>query len=196
MIALEMMKKTKILIFIGFFTACLGIILQTFKGFPLSYQLLAIGFVLLAIDQARMAVIDLDQIAIVRSQVGVQVGDQRLLKLYYLTIFTIILELSGFYLAWSRLGWGIEIVLLSQVIFNALATIQLQPILEPPIAARSWQTRSPILVGNLLAMVLVGLWMREIAPMTITLAAWGIAIAYILGKFVLKWDQKNGIKSV
>jgi hypothetical protein len=38
--------------------------------------------------------------------------------------------------------------------------------------------------------------MREIAPMTIALAAWGIAIAYILGKFVLKWDQKNGIKSV
>jgi len=186
------MRITAGLIFLGFFTACLGILGQIFRGHTLPYQLLAIGFVLLAIDQARMAVIDLEQIALVRSQIE----DQRLLKLYYLTLFTIILELSGFYLAWWRLGWGIEIVLLSQVIFNTLAAIQLQPTLEPPIAARSWQTRSPILVGNVLAMVLVGLWMREIAPMTITLAAWGIAIAYILGKFVLKWDQKNGIKSV
>lgn len=176
----------------GFFPACLGILAQMFRGHTLSYQLLAVGFVLLAIDQARMAVIDLDQIALVRSQVE----DKRLLKLYYLTLFTIFLELIGFYLAWWRLGWGIEIVLLSQVIFNVLATIQLQPSQESPIAARSWQTRSQILVGNVLAMVLVGLWMREIAPMTITLAAWGIAIAYILGKFVFKFDTKDGIKSI
>jgi len=190
------MKITAGLIFLGFFTACLGILGQIIRGHTLSYQLLAIGFVLLAIDQARMAVIDLDQIALVRNQVGVQVGDQQLLKLYYLTLFTIILELIGFYLAWWRLGWGIEIVLVSQVIFNALAAIQLQPSLEPPIAARSWQTRSPILVGNVLAMVLVGLWMREIAPMTITLAAWGIAIAYIMGKFVLRIGNKDSMTSI
>lgn len=180
-----LMSATVGWIFLGFFPAFLGILLQLLRENTLSYALLAVGFVLLGIDQARMAVVDLVQI----SQVRAKVEDPRLLRLYFLTLFTIGLELIGFYLASWQLGWGIEIVLLSQVIFNAWATIQLQPHQEPPIAPRSGQTRSPILAGNILAMGLVGLWMRDIAPMTITLAAWGIAIAYILGKFVFKLDS-------
>ncbi|MGK7943814.1 MAG: hypothetical protein AB4058_05030 [Microcystaceae cyanobacterium] len=162
----------------SFFPACLLILAQAIWGQELSYSLLAAGLFLLCIDQALMANLDWQQLIEVKQNNS----DSRLDKFRVLIIGTIIIELAGFYLASYRLGWGIELVLLSQLVFNAVADIQLQPSESEPIIPRPWSDRLPLMMANGMAMGLMPLWMAKIAPLGIVLSLWGMAIAYAILK--------------
>jgi len=73
-----------------------------------------------------MAAVDLAEIA----QFQQKTSDPRLDRFFMVTISTIVLELSGFYVAALWIGWGALIVLVSQIWFQCLAKIQLQPSTE------------------------------------------------------------------
>ena len=90
-----------------------------------------------AIDQARMAVLDLENIAEAKKKVE----DIQLNQFYYLTIITIALELIGFYLASIELGSRIIIVLRSQILFNVLVNISIQLTKENIIHKKSFSDK-------------------------------------------------------
>jgi hypothetical protein len=146
--------------FLLFFPASLGLLAQVFRGNELSHQLLALALLLLCIDQARMAVVDLEQIG----QVKQRVQDTRLDNFYRATVSTIVLELLGFYGSHIWLGWGAILVLLSQVWFNVLAGAQLQPSEENPIQTWGISERRIVLIADGVGIILVCLWIAQIIP--------------------------------
>jgi hypothetical protein len=147
--------------FLLFFPASLGLLSQVIGRNELSSQLLALALLLLCIDQARMAVVDLENV----QQVKQQVQDARLNNFYRVTVSTIFLELLGFYGSSFWLGWGAILVLLSQVWFNVLAGIQLQPKEENPIQAWGIPERRLVLIADGVGLILVSLWILQIAPL-------------------------------
>jgi hypothetical protein len=147
--------------FLLFFPASLGLLSQVIGRNELSSQLLALALLILCIDQARMAVVDLENV----QQVKQQVQDARLNNFYRVTISTVVLELLGFYGSSFWLGWGAILVLLSQVWFNVLAGIQLQPMEENPIQSWGIPERSIVLLADGIGLILVGLWILQIAPL-------------------------------
>ncbi len=176
------MTRTSAGIFCLFFPACLGLLPQIVSPHPLTHQSLAFGLLLLGIDQARMAALDLQQIA----QIRTQTTDPRLVFFYRLTLSAIAGELFGFYLAMVYLGTGIILVLGSQVWFNALAEIRLQPEQADPIATKPLAERIGLTLGNVIALIMIGAWMQNIYPVTMVVGLWSTAIAYA----VIKMGQK------
>jgi hypothetical protein len=160
--------------FLLFFPASLGLLGQVMMGNELSYQLLALALLLLCIDQARMAVVDLEHV----KQVQQQVQDARLAHFYRVTISTIVLELLGFYSSYLWLGWGAILVLLSQVWFNVLAGIQLQPTEENPIQPWGVPERRLVLIADGIGLILVSLWILQIAPLWMASGLLAMVIIY------------------
>ncbi|MGL5033459.1 MAG: hypothetical protein ACRC6M_06620 [Microcystaceae cyanobacterium] len=174
------MTRTAWLIFALFSPAMLGIWLQILNPFPPHHQVLALGLFLFALDQARMAVIDLEQI----TEAKKQSEDIRLTRFYWVTISTIIIELIGLYLASAYLGVGILFVLGSQVWFNLVVRIRLETNSSELIQMRRGGEKLLLVVGNLLCMTLIVFWLANIAPITIVVGLWSIAIAYASVKTV------------
>lgn len=185
------MSRIAWIVFLIFFPASLGVLSQVLWGADLSHRLLALGLFLFSIDQGRMAVLDLTQ-AIAAQR---QTPDSRLRRFYWVTWTTIVLEIVGFGIAAVWLGWGIQLVLLSQVWFNLFAGIQIQPpdleIQHLKIQPWGVRERLPVLIADGLGMGLVGLWMREIAPMGIVLTLWGMAIAYACLKYFSSLPKRS-----
>lgn len=75
---------------------------QIFVSEDLSGSILALGTLGMCLEQARMATVDLEQIA----QFQEKIVDPRLDRFLVVTISTIVLELLGFYLAALWIGWG------------------------------------------------------------------------------------------
>jgi hypothetical protein len=174
------------LIGVSFFPACLLILGQVILVRELSSSLLAAGLFALCIDQARMADLDIRQVIKARQNNS----DVRLKGFWRLTLLTIIIELTGFYLASQFLGWGIQIVLFSQLGFNTFATIQIKPSSEENLLPRPWKERFPLMLANSMAMGLMALWMANIAPLTIVSSLWAIAIVYTVAKLG-RWRSAN-----
>ncbi|PSN13526.1 hypothetical protein C7271_22445, partial [filamentous cyanobacterium CCP5] len=129
-------------------------------------------------EQARMAQVDLDRLA----TVAAEVDDPRLKRFDWVTKTTIALELVGFYLAGFYLGWGAMVILASQVWFHLLAGVELHPGIPDPIRpCGPWQR--PALLADLVAMVLAGCWLRNIAPVAMAALMLAIVIAYGLIKY-------------
>ncbi len=170
------------IIFLLFFPASLGMLGQIIWGSELTHQMLALGTFLFCIEQARMAVKDLRQITNAKNQVN----DARLNNFYKITVITIVIELIGFYISSIWWGWGSVIILLSQIWFNLFAGVKIQTC--PEIIIKPWNISERLLVlfADILGLVLVSLWMSNIAS---TWIAWGLfAMVIIYGsvKVVLK----------
>lgn len=169
-----------------FFPASLGLGRQIIGSTGLAFQLLALAFLLFSVEQARMAIVDLEQIAAVRQQV--QDGrdqDDRLNHFYRITVSTIVLELIGFYTAAIWLGWGAVIVLLSQVGFNCFSNIRLYPSDVSPIQPWDLSQRIPVLVADGAALILVSLWMAKIAPLWMAAGILSLTIAFGIVKYIV-----------
>lgn len=174
-------------VFLLFFPACLGILSQVIRPQTFDHQLLALGLLIFAIDQAKMAVLDLENIAKAKEQIE----DIRLHFFYYITVSTIALELIGFYLASVKLGWGIILVLGSQVWFNSWANIRIQPTESIIIQRKNFSEQIIVLVADVIGIILISFWMNAIAPLTIVLTLWIMAVFYGFIKFFLFLKQKN-----
>jgi hypothetical protein len=162
------------LIFLLFFPANLCILRQVIWGQELTHQLLATGMFLFCIEQARMAAQDLQQIVKAKEQVK----DSRLDTFLKITISTILIELLGFYTASIWLGWGSILILLSQVWFNLFAGVKIYTLSEMVIQPWKISERYNVLIADFLGLVLVSLWMLQIASVPIAWVLSGMAIAY------------------
>jgi hypothetical protein len=164
----------RLAIFLLFFPACLGILSQVIRPQTFDHQLLALGLLIFTIDQAKMAVLDLKNI----KSATEKIKDIRLQYFYYTTISTIALELIGFYVASIQLGWGIILVLGSQVGFNFFANIRIQPNEFTIIEDKTFSEKIVVLMADIVALILIGFWINAIAPLSIVLTLWTMAIVY------------------
>lgn len=135
---------------------------------------LAIATFLICLEQARMAAVDLWQIEAVRPQRQ----DSQLNRFSLVTRSTIAIELVGFYVAVLWVGWGALIVLLSQLWFNLLAEIQLQPAAPAPVQPRRWADRLSVLAADGVGLGLVSLWIAGVAPLYNAALLLGIVLVY------------------
>ena len=109
--------------------AVLGLGWQVWAQPELSHRLLALGLLLTGIEQGRMAMVDLRQVA----AVGQQVEDRQLTRFYKILLLAIAGQLVGFYLAAAGwLGVGAGVMMMSIIGFNLAAGLQLQPAVSPP----------------------------------------------------------------
>ncbi|NJR15110.1 MAG: hypothetical protein HC785_05010 [Calothrix sp. CSU_2_0] len=172
------MERISIIMFLLFFPACIGILKQAIWGTELTEQIIAIAMCLFCIEQARMAVRDLQKI----TEAKRLVVDIRLDSFYIITLTTIIVELLGFYFSSVWLGWGSIIILLSQVWFNLLATIKIK-ILSASIidVIEPWtiSERLPVLIADILGLVLVSFWMLKGASLGISLVLCTMVVIYL-----------------
>jgi hypothetical protein len=175
------------IIFLFFFPACLGLLGQVIWGNELAHQLLALGMFLFCIEQARMATQDLQQIAYARGKVK----DIRLDTFSTITISTIVLEIFGFYASSFWLGWGSILILISQFWFNLFSGIKIN--LETETVIQTWNIseRLPVLIANVVGLVLVSLWILQIASLWIAGGLFGMVILYCSIKFFLFWRSKQ-----
>jgi hypothetical protein len=143
--------------------------------------ILALALLVLGLDQMRMAILDLRQIAQVTAQF--MDDDRRLDRFRWVTYSTISLEILGFGLAFWNLGWGAIVVLLSQIWFNLLAGVQLQPDGEPLIQDYGWRDRGLILFADSLGLLLSGLWLAGIAPLVMAIGLLAMVLIYVVLKY-------------
>ncbi|WP_204139335.1 hypothetical protein [Halomicronema sp. CCY15110] len=164
-----------------FIPAILGLGWQVLAQPALSHRLLALGLLLTGMEQGRMAMVDLRQVA----AVGQQVSDRRLLRFYSVLRLAIAGQLVGFYLAaWGGLGYGTGVIMMSIIGFNLAAGLQLQPAADPPLRSVGWRERSGVLLADGLALALVGLWLTDVGRVWIGAGLLTIALSYVAVKLV------------
>jgi hypothetical protein len=179
------MLSTSKIIFFFFFPACLAILRQVIWGTELTHRLLALGTFIFCIEQARMAVKDLQQIADAKKQFS----DSRLEIFSQITISTILIEVLGFYLSSIWFGWGAILILISQVWFNLFANIRID--MYPEIALHTWKLkeRLAVLIADICGLILVVFWMQEIASDWIAFGLFGMVILYGSIKFIRQFNK-------
>jgi hypothetical protein len=159
----------------------MGLGWQVFTEPALSHRLLALGLLLTGLEQGRMAMVDLRQVA----AVGRQVADRRLIRFYQVLLLAIAGQLVGFYLAaLGWLGYGAGAIMISIIGFNLAAGLQLQPAADPPLRAVSWRERSGVILADGLALALVGLWLADVGRVWIGAGLLTIALSYVVVKLV------------
>lgn len=142
--------------------------------------ILALGTLLICLEQAHMAVVDLHQIRAVKQQIQ----DPRLHHFHWITLSTIAIELLGFYVATVWLGCGALIVLLSQVWFNLLAKIQLHPAASELIQSWGIKHRLPVLIADGVGILLASLWIAQIVPLLDASILLSIVLVYGWIKYI------------
>ncbi|MEO0825033.1 MAG: hypothetical protein AAFX95_21050 [Cyanobacteria bacterium J06639_16] len=164
-----------------FLPAFIGLLIRVGLATSLDQRFIALGAVMLCLEQSRMAAVDLHHVA----QAKVQIQDCRLDRFHWVTLSTISIELIGFYAAVRWLGWGSLIVLASQVWFHLLAGIELQPDIDPPFQIRGIRQRLPVLAADVIALGLMGLWIAQSAALVAATLLFSITTTYGLVKYGL-----------
>lgn len=161
--------------------AVLGLGWQVWAQPELSHRLLALGLLLTGIEQGRMAMVDLRQVA----AVGQQVEDRQLTRFYKILLLAIAGQLVGFYLAAAGwLGVGAGVMMMSIIGFNLAAGLQLQPAVSPPLRTITLRERRGVLLADGLALALVGLWLGKVGRVWIGGGLLTIASSYVGVKLI------------
>ncbi|MGC1219637.1 MAG: hypothetical protein WA783_18120 [Phormidesmis sp.] len=148
------MRNLRLFVSLLFFPAGIGLSIHLLQLQLLSDRLLAMALLLFCPELARMAWVDLENIARVKAQQE----DSHLNRFYTVVVGTIVLELLGFYSALLSLQWGGLIIIFSQLEFNLLAGIQLWPQETPAVVEFGISKRWPVLIANTVGMALLGFW--------------------------------------
>lgn len=144
-------------------------------------QLVRLALVLLGLDQARMAWVDL-----VRVRQAQTTPDPRLTRFKGVTISTVIWELIGFYGAVQEPVIGMMIVFSSQLWFHCLAPVQLIPHSSGGILVQPYTVpqRLPVLIADGVLLGLLGLIGGAIAPLGNAIAVLVLILAYLGHKII------------
>lgn len=188
-----------------------------------SEHLLAAALALFCPELARMAFVDLNNIALVRHSLAKGLGsrlssdtpvpfekavsekavsekavsealleDSRLSHFYRTVISTVVLEVSGFYLALWSLPLGAIVIIFSQLWFNVSAKVQLWPHRSPAVEFCGIAQRWPVLVANAIGLLLMSLWFVEALRIWLGLGVLLlIALFLVLKYFVVKDGSGN-----
>ena len=164
------------IIFLLFFPAGIAILFkQVIWGSELNHQLLASGIFLFCIEQANMANQDLQQVA----DAKVKIKDSRLDDFQRITIITIIIELTGFYLSSIWLGYGSILILIGIIWFNLFVKIRID-ITTSDIKIKYWlmTERLSVLIADIIGLLLVNLWILKIGDFWISWGLFAMAVSY------------------
>ena len=159
------MQSWRSLVPVLFLPAGLGLLIEIFAAATTAERVLAAAIALFCPELARMAWVDLSNVAAVTQQteqvaeqMAEQPRDSRLNRFHAVVISTIVLEITGFYLAMLSLPGGAIAVIFSQIWFNLLADIQLYPGQTPAIVPFGRADRRAVLIANGIGLGLLGLW--------------------------------------
>lgn len=172
----------KVTIFFLFFPAFSGLGIRLFEGRDLSYRLLCLGLMLFCIEQCRMAIVDLTDYFLAKTQCN----SYRLSSYFNVLRITIALELVGFYYCFFALNIGSIIVLLSQVWFNSLARIKITT-KNNQILVTPWGVKKRIgeLLGAFLGITLVTLWTINFYPLLMGFFMLSMMVIFMILKYLL-----------
>ncbi len=143
-----------------FVPAIIGILRDAFLAQSLPEQLLSLALLLLCLDLARMAKVDLDNTATVSAQfLEAELPEDARLESFRKTVLsTIVLELLGFYGVLLSLQWGGIVVIFSQLWFNLLAKVHLCPQKSSSVTHLGLLGRLPVLLANAGGLSLLACW--------------------------------------
>lgn len=158
---------------------------SSLKATTLPERVLSLAMLLFCVELARMARVDLDNIALIQPRLKDSQAEYSLLKTFRLTLLsTLVLELLGFYGTWVSLQWGGAIVLFSQLWFNLLAGIQLWPKQAEAIEVFGPRQRIPVLVANAMGLILLSLWTVETARLELAAGLLALVSLFLLIKYI------------
>lgn len=141
-----------------FMPATVGLLYQAVQPHPWPDRLLALALMLMSLEQAHMARVDLRH----GDLVGQRSRDPRLGHFSRVVGLAIAGQVAGFSLAaLGHLGWGMGLILVSLLGFNLAATIRLEPTSPKPIQATSWRSRLDVLALDAIALILALLWIAQ-----------------------------------
>ncbi|AUC62003.1 putative membrane protein [Cyanobacterium sp. HL-69] len=178
----------KITIACLFFVPALDLLTKVFVNSDLSYRFLCGGLLLFCLEQCKMAIIDLRDYFVVKTNIKYHNIS------FYFTILcsTIALELIGFYYMYFYINIGAIITLISQLWFNSLAKIKIN-IFREQITIIPWGIEKRIgeLIGAILGITLIILWSLNIYPLTMGFLMLTMMIAFLTIKYGLPMVMKN-----
>ena len=93
------------------------------------------------------------------SQIKAFATEQDLNRFFWVVISTVVLEIVGFYTALFLPVWGALTVIVSQIWFNLLASVQLFPGRMPAVVPFGISQRLDVLAANSAAVLLLILWL-------------------------------------
>jgi hypothetical protein len=164
-----------------FMPATIGLLVQVIEPHPWPYRLLALSLMLMSLEQAHMARVDLRHGEIL----GLRSPDRRLIHFRRVVTLAILGQVAGFSVAaWGYLGWGMAIILLSVMGFNLAATIRLEPAASPPIQAAGWRSRLAVLILDAIALFLAALWIAQRLEAWVAGGMFAITLVYGGSKLV------------
>ncbi|MBE9063398.1 hypothetical protein [cf. Phormidesmis sp. LEGE 11477] len=131
---------------------------QAVYGEAAAQRLLALALMLFCLELANMAKVDLDNISLTLKRALQQAEDDQLSSFLFVVSSTIVLELIGFYAALVSLPIGAIVIVCSQLWFNLLAKLQLQPGQTPAVISFGLLQRLPVLLANGAGLGLLSLW--------------------------------------
>lgn len=164
-----------------FMPATVGLLYQAVQPHPWPYRLLALALMLMSLEQAHMARVDLRHGEIV----GQRSRDPRLGHFGRVVMLAIAGQVAGFSIAaLGHLGWGMGLILLSLLGFNLAANIRLEPTSPRPIQAADWRSRLDVLALDAIALVLALLWIAQRAQGWVAGGLFAITVLYGGSKLV------------
>jgi hypothetical protein len=141
-----------------FMPATAGLLYQAVQPQPWPHRLLALALMLMSLEQAHMARVDLENV----EMVGQRSRDLRLSRFSQVVTLTIAGQIAGFSVAaLGYLGWGMGLILVSLLGFNLAATVRLEPTNPRPVQAAGWRSRLDVLTLDAIAFILALLWLAE-----------------------------------
>lgn len=186
------MQPWRSLVPVLFLPAGLGLLIEIFAAATTAERVLAAAIALFCPELAWMAWVDLSNVAAVTQQaeqMAEQPRDSRLNRFHAVVISTIVLEVTGFYLAMLSLPGGAIAVIFSQIWFNLLATVQLYPGQTPAIVPFGRADRRAVLVANGIGLGLLGLWFWQEIRIGLASGLFLLIIIFLLIKYVVPQIQ-------
>jgi hypothetical protein len=184
------MRSFRPFVFLLFLPAELGLFLQIAYSPALSERLLALSLALFCPELARMAWVDLENVAAI-TQSAIAQKDSRLNHFYSVLISTIVLELIGFYGALVSLPWGAATVVFSQLWFNLLAGVELSPGENPAIMPLTIANRRAVLVADCLGLGIIALWSIQALQIWLAAGLLGLITLFAIIKYGLKYSPSS-----
>lgn len=189
----------------------------------LAERLLSLAIALFCPELARMAQVDLDNIAMVLCRNGYGASkngwasrivtvlkpellstsespstskpsstQDTCLKLFYkVTLSTIVLEITGFYLSLWSLQWGAMTIIFSQIWFNVLAKVQLYPDEMPAVVPFGVSQRRSVLVANALGFGLLCAWSIQAAQVWLAVGLLVLVALFLVIKYGTGFGQRE-----
>ena len=150
---------------------------------------MAVALLLFCLELARMAWVDLENVAmtaeVMKENVENSTLTDSLSRFHRVVISTIVLELFGFYLAQQFLAIGATVIIFSQLWFNLLAGVQLHPEEPAPVVPFGIGDRKAVLIANGLALSLLCCWPIESVRSALATGLLTLIVLFLIIKYGL-----------